>query len=136
MGYLSKARARATSIAWICATLAGLFMTDAATAAPPQTVTAITFIDVIPNQFVAGNEDKAHVLLEKMNADTQAEPGLVSFSILQETAHPNHFTLYEVWKSNQAFETHTQAAHTLEFRNDLQPLIGSPYETLVTTSVH
>jgi quinol monooxygenase YgiN len=117
------------------ATLAGLLAPKAAMAAPSQAVTAVTFIDVIPNQFVAGNEDKAHVLLEKMNADTQGDSGLVSFSILQESAHPNHFTLYEVWKNSQAFESHTQAAHTLEFRNDLQPLIGSPYETLVTTPV-
>ncbi|WP_158601885.1 putative quinol monooxygenase [Pararobbsia silviterrae] len=99
-------------------------------------MTAVTFIDVIPNQFVPGNEDKAQVLLKQMNADTQRDPGLVSFAILQETLHGNHFTLYEVWKDERAFDAHTQAAHTREFRSDLQPLIGSPYETIVTTPAH
>lgn len=111
----------------------GALVSSPVLAAPLPTVTGVTFIDVIPNSFIAGNEDKAQVLLKQMNADTQREPGLVSFSILRETKHGNHFTLIEVWKNEQAFDAHTQADHTRQFRADLQPLIGSPYGTIVTT---
>jgi quinol monooxygenase YgiN len=102
----------------------------------PDPVSAITFIDVIPDQFVPNNEEKAQDLLRVMNADTQKEPGLVSFVILQETLHPNHFTLMEVWKDEKSLGAHALAAHTRKFRTDLQLLIGSPYQTLVTTPMH
>jgi len=60
---------------------------------------------------------------------------LISFTILQEPARPNHFTLLEVWENEKAFDAHELAPHTRAFRNDLQPLIGSPYDTLVTKKV-
>ncbi|WP_131195511.1 putative quinol monooxygenase [Lichenihabitans psoromatis] len=106
---------------------------SAARAAEP--VTVMTYIDAIPDQFVPQNEEKAQVLLKQMNADTQSEPGLVSFTILRETGRPNHFALLEVWKSEGDFATHLAAAHTRKFRNDLQSLIGSPYDTMVTIAM-
>jgi quinol monooxygenase YgiN len=99
-------------------------------------VTAITYIDAIPDQFVPQNEEKARALLKQMNADTQHDPGLVSFTILRETGRPNHFTLLEVWKTDAAFNAHLASAHTRAFRSALQPLIGSPYATFVTRVAH
>jgi quinol monooxygenase YgiN len=105
----------------------------AAQAAEP--VTVMTLIDAIPDQFVPQNEEKAQALLKQMNSDTQGEPGLSSFTILRETVHPNHFALLETWKSEADYGKHLAAAHTRKFRNDLQPLIGSPYDTIVTTAM-
>ena len=99
-----------------------------------EPVTVMTLIDAIPDQFVPQNEEKAQVLLKQMNSDTQGEPGLVSFTILRETVHPNHFALLESWKSESDFAKHLAAVHTRTFRNNLQPLIGSPYDTIVTTA--
>jgi quinol monooxygenase YgiN len=112
-----------------------VMLSTTASAKPVEAVTAITYIDAIPDQFVAGNEEKAQALLRKMNTDTAQEPGLISFTILQEPARPNHFTLLEVWKNEKAFDAHELAPHTRAFRNDLQPLIGSPYDTLVTKKI-
>jgi quinol monooxygenase YgiN len=120
-------RASICSIAILC---------SPAFAKPAAPVTAVTYIDAIPDQFVAGNEEKAQGLLKTMNSDTQKEPGLLSFTVLQEIDRPNHFTLLEVWKNETAFNAHEQAAHTRQFRNDLQPLIGSPYDTLVTKTMN
>ena len=106
---------------------------SAAHAAPP--VTVMTYIDAIPDQFVPQNEEKAQVLLKQMNADTQGEPGLISFTILRETGRPNHFALLEMWNTEADFAKHLAASHTRKFRNDLQPLIGSPYDTIVTTAM-
>jgi quinol monooxygenase YgiN len=108
----------------------------APTASASREVTAITYIDAIPDQFVPQNEEKARALLKQMNADTQHDPGLVSFTILRETGRPNHFTLLEVWKTDAAFNAHLAAAHTRAFRDALQPLIGSPYATFVTRVAH
>jgi quinol monooxygenase YgiN len=97
-----------------------------------DSVTVITYIDSIPDQFIPNNEEKARALVKQMNADTQHDPGLISYIILRETDHPNHFTILEVWKDDAAFNAHELAAHTRKFRNDLQPLIGSPYNILIT----
>ena len=114
-------------------TMVGCGIASAAKAAEP--VTVMTYIDAIPDQFVPQNEEKARVLLRKMNADTQGEPGLISFTILRETGRPNHFALLEVWKSEADFARHLAATHTRQFRDALQPLIGSPYDTVITTAL-
>ena len=106
-----------------------------AVAQAAEPVTVMTLIDAIPDQFVPQNEEKAQALLKQMNSDTQGEPGLSSFTILRETVHPNHFALLETWKSEADYDKHLAAAHTRKFRNDLQPLIGSPYDTIVTTAM-
>jgi quinol monooxygenase YgiN len=116
--------------------IAALLITGAAAtqaSAATEPVTVVTYIDAIPDVFVAQNEEQAQVLLKQMNADTQKEPGLISFTILRETGRPNHFTLLEVWQDEAAFAAHLASPHTRQFRKDLQPHIGSPYDTLVTT---
>jgi quinol monooxygenase YgiN len=114
------------------AVLAAAFSVGHAQARTTEPVTVITYIDAIPDVFVKQNEEKARVLLQQMNTETQKEPGLISFTILRETQRPNHFTILEMWKSEAAFSMHLSAPHTRKFRDDLQPLIGSPYDTLVT----
>lgn len=115
--------------------LAPLAAMAAAPARAAEPVTVMTYIDAVPDQFVPQNEEKAQVLLKQMNADTQGEPGLVSFTVLRETGRPNHFALLEMWGSEADFAKHLSTAHTRKFRKDLQPLIGSPYDTIVTSAV-
>jgi quinol monooxygenase YgiN len=100
-----------------------------------EAVTAITYIDAIPDVFVPNNEEKAQALLKQMNSDSQKDPGLIYYTVLQESARPNHFTILETWTDDAAFSAHQLAAHTREFRNALQLLIGSPYDTIVTKSI-
>jgi len=120
------------SVAAACVIASAIVGSAPARAAGP--VTVVTLIDVIPDVFVPKNEEAAHVVLKKMNADSQSEPGLVSFTVRRETVHGNHFALYEIWKSEADLATHLAVPHTRQFRKDLQPLIGSPYDPLVTTA--
>jgi quinol monooxygenase YgiN len=36
--------------------------------------------------------------------------------------------LFEIWASDRAFDAHNLAAHTQGFRNELAPLLGTPYD--------
>jgi quinol monooxygenase YgiN len=40
----------------------------------------------------------------------------------------NHFQLIEVFRDMRAFDAHVSAAHTMQFRTTLQPLLGAPYD--------
>jgi quinol monooxygenase YgiN len=40
----------------------------------------------------------------------------------------NHFTVIEVWRDQKAFDAHVAAAHTKKYRDDLQPMTGSPLD--------
>jgi len=85
---------------------------------------AVTHVDI------AGRGDvltQATDLIRQFAADSRNDPGLVRFEVLQQDGHPNHFTIYEVWQSRQAFEQHLAAAHTRQFREKLQPMLGSPF---------
>ena len=121
-------------LVFVAAASFAALMVGASAAAYAEPVIAMTYIDAVPDVFVPQNEEKAQALLKQMNADTQGEPGLVSFTVLRETGRPNHFAVLEIWKSDADFAKHLAAAHTRKFRNDLQPLIGSPYDTTVTTA--
>ena len=132
----SKGRTSVIKRLFIVAFGFGILSSGIASAARAvEPVTVMTYIDAVPDQFVPQNEEKARALLRQMNADTQGEPGLISFTILRETGRPNHFALLEVWKSEADFARHLATPHTRKFRDALQPLIGSPYDTVITTAM-
>jgi autoinducer 2-degrading protein len=85
---------------------------------------AVTHVDI------AGRGDvltEATNLIKEFAAASQKDPGVVRFEVLQQDGHPNHFTIYEVWQSRQAFEAHLAAPHSKKFREKLQPMLGSPF---------
>jgi len=67
-------------------------------------------------------------LLQKFAADSRKDPGVVRFELLQDLARKNHFTLVEVWENQKAFDAHLDAEHTKQFREKLQPMLGSPFD--------
>jgi quinol monooxygenase YgiN len=48
--------------------------------------------------------------------------------ILQQVGRPNHFTIVEEWKDNNAYDTHVSAQHTRDFRTSLQSMLGAPFD--------
>jgi quinol monooxygenase YgiN len=40
----------------------------------------------------------------------------------------NHFTIVETWQSQEALDAHAAASHTREYRNAIQPVLGSPLD--------
>jgi quinol monooxygenase YgiN len=83
----------------------------------------ITHVDVDP-QFVS----QALPVLDTFVSESASDPGVQTFALLSQSPTPNHFQLIEVFANRQAFDAHVSAQHTVDFRNDLQPFIGAPYD--------
>ena len=60
--------------------------------------------------------------------DSRNDPGVELFIVISWTPTTNRFQLIEVYRNQRAFDNHIGAAHTIQFRSDLQPFIGAPYD--------
>jgi quinol monooxygenase YgiN len=83
----------------------------------------VTHVDVTPNYAA----DAAN-LLRHYAADSHKDSGSVRFELLGDLSRKNHFTFVSVWENQAAFNAHLEAAHTKEFREKLQPMLGSPFD--------
>ncbi len=88
-----------------------------------QAVYAVTHIDLMPANTAAGV-----AFLKQFRMQTVKEPGCVRFEVLQQEGRPNHLTLVGVWKDQKAFDAHDSSAWTKKLREQMQPLIGSPWD--------
>jgi quinol monooxygenase YgiN len=95
----------------------------AASALHAQQVYVVTHIDLMSTGVPAGIP-----LLSQFAAATLKEPNCIRFEVLQQDGRPNHLTIVAVWKDRKAFDAHDSAPYTREFREKLQPLIGSPWD--------
>ena len=98
-----------------------LLMASAAHAQEP--VYAVTHIDLMPANVPAGI-----AAMKQFAVETTKEKSCVRFEILQQDGRPNHLTLVGIWKDQKAFDAHDSAPYTKEFREKMQPLIGSPWD--------
>jgi quinol monooxygenase YgiN len=60
--------------------------------------------------------------------ESRKEAGVVRFEVLQQTNRPNHFSVIEIWKDQDAYNRHITAAHTRNFREKLMPMSGALYD--------
>jgi quinol monooxygenase YgiN len=112
--------------------LAGMVSLSACSPKPANAVSSsdasknvfiVTHIDVMPN-FSGG----ANQAIQKYAADSRKDTGAISMEGLVQDGRPNHFTIVETWQSRAAFEAHSGQAHTREFRETLQPMLGAPFD--------
>jgi quinol monooxygenase YgiN len=82
----------------------------------------VTHVDLTPNYTADGVP-----LLQKFAADSRKDPGVLRFDLLQE-GRKNHLAIVSVWENQAAFDAHVEAAHTKQFREKLQPMLGSPFD--------
>jgi quinol monooxygenase YgiN len=90
---------------------------------PMDKLFVVTHVDLTPNYEADGVK-----LLQQFAAESRHDPGVVRFELLQDNGRKNHFTLVEVWENQKAFEGHESAEHTKNFREKLQPMLGSPFD--------
>jgi quinol monooxygenase YgiN len=83
----------------------------------------VTHIDVTPNYTVDATK-----LLQTFAADSHKDKGMVRFELLQDVGRKNHFAIVEVWANHAAFDAHLAADHSKQFREKLQPMLGSPFD--------
>jgi quinol monooxygenase YgiN len=86
-------------------------------------VYVVTHIDLTPNNTAAGV-----VVIRQYAAPTLKEKSCTRFEALQQDGRPNHVTLVAIWKDRKAFDAHDGAPWTKQFREKIQPLIGSPWD--------
>jgi quinol monooxygenase YgiN len=86
-------------------------------------VYVVTHVDIIPPQAAAGTK-----LVEQYIVDARKDPGLVRIEAASEISRGNHISIVEVWQDKKAFDEHVAAAHTRQFRQQLDPMLGSPYD--------
>jgi quinol monooxygenase YgiN len=67
-------------------------------------------------------------VLKPLAEASRGESGNIRFDVLQQPTRPNHFTVIEVWQGAKAYDAHTSASHTREFREKFQAMTGALYD--------
>jgi len=100
----------------------------ATAATEPRSVYVIAHVDVAPDPRVAP-------MLARLAEAARKEPGNLRFDVVQHTMRANHFTVIEHWRDHQALDAHVAAQGTRQYRDELQPLTGSPLDERVYEAV-
>lgn len=84
---------------------------------------AVTHVDFIPPK-----KDEGIAALQALVEPSRKEAGNLRYDALQQASRPNHETLVEIWRDQNALDAHLVSAHMKEFRNRLLPMSGSLYD--------
>jgi quinol monooxygenase YgiN len=95
-------------------------------AAGKNAVVVVSHVDI-----GGGGQVDVPAMLRKLAEASRAEPQCLRFDVTQHTARANHFTVVEVWADQQALDRHAAAAHTKQYRDEVQPVAGSPLDERV-----
>ncbi len=87
------------------------------------TLYVVTHVDLTPNYLADGTK-----LLQQFASDSRKDKGVVRFELLDDIARKNHFTIVGVWENQAAFDAHLESSHAKQFREKLQPMLGSPFD--------
>ena len=83
----------------------------------------VTHVDVIPTF-----TNSATNLLLKYRLDSLKDAGAKRVQILQQVGRPNHYSVVEEWDNQHSYDVHVGAASSKEFRANLQPMLGAPFD--------
>jgi quinol monooxygenase YgiN len=83
----------------------------------------VTHADLLGPNVPAGKK-----LLQQYVADSRKDKGSIRIEVYEQVSRLNHHMIVEVWESQQAYDAHIASAHTVQFRHELDPMLGSPYD--------
>jgi quinol monooxygenase YgiN len=84
----------------------------------------VTHVDVPPPR-----KDETEVLLQKLVKESRNDAGNVRYDVFRQNApRTNHFTVFAAWSDASAFASNQAAPHTRQFRENLGPMLGAPYD--------
>jgi len=84
----------------------------------------VTHVDVPPPR-----KEETEVLLRALADDSRRGEGNIRYDIFQQNApRTNHFTVFAIWKDENAFASYEMAPNTRKFREALGPMLGAPYD--------
>jgi quinol monooxygenase YgiN len=81
-------------------------------------------------------DQKVPPLLKRLAEMSRQDEGNIRFDVLQHTMRANHFTVIETWQTEKALDAHVAAAHTRQYRDEVQPMTGSPLDERVYKAVN
>jgi quinol monooxygenase YgiN len=96
-----------------------------------EPITIVSHVDIKPDAYMPQAEENSWRLFRAEAAATKQDAGLVSYVVLQETDATNHFTIVETWRDAKAYEMHVGSRHTVQFRDEIQPFLGSPFDSRI-----
>ncbi len=83
----------------------------------------VTHVDIVPPNTATGTK-----LVQQYVADSRKDKGIVQIEASAQISRVNHISIVEVWQNQKAFDEHVAAAHTRQFRQQIDPMLGSPYD--------
>jgi quinol monooxygenase YgiN len=86
-------------------------------------------VDVVPAASAAASK----LLLAQRNAVLAA--GGLGFEAAVQADRPNHFAVHEIWISRAAYETYAATAAGKDFRRQLDPIKGAPFDDRFLTGM-
>jgi quinol monooxygenase YgiN len=120
----------AGAVAAITMTLVGCAASVVGNAPAGSPVTVVAHLDV-----ARAGLDRAQGYLRDYVLASEHQPGALRMQLLQQVAASNHFTLVEVWASDDAYEAHIASPEVRAFHARLDPLLGSPHDERIFTSI-
>jgi quinol monooxygenase YgiN len=96
-----------------------------------EPLTIVSHVDIKPDAYMPQSEENSWRLFRAETAATKQDAGLVSYTVLQEIGATNHFTIVETWRDAKAYEIHVGSKHTVQFRDEIQPFLGSPFDSRI-----
>jgi quinol monooxygenase YgiN len=91
--------------------------------APAGAFHVLMHIDVLPDG--AGATRQALVAQKTL---IMAAPGALAFEAASQIGRPNHFAVFETWKSRAAYEAYAASAAGQDLRVQLNPFKGAPFD--------
>jgi quinol monooxygenase YgiN len=105
------------------AALSALLLLAGVPASAQDRLYVVTYVDLMPNY-----ADDGAKVLETYASDCRKEKTIVRFELFHDIGRKNHFTMVGAWENRAAFDAHLAADHTRQFREKLQPMLGSPLD--------
>jgi len=84
---------------------------------------AVAHVDILPTSVPAGTK-----LVQEYVAESRKDKGAVRIEAYAQISRLNHLTLVEVWQNQKAYDEHVAAEHTRQFHQQLDPILGSPFD--------
>jgi quinol monooxygenase YgiN len=86
-----------------------------------EAVYAVTYIDMSTDWILQGGG-----LLKGYRDQSRKEADNLEFTVLQETARPNRFAIFEGWKDQATFDAHAKGANAYQFNFILEAIRNAP----------
>jgi len=87
----------------------------------PGAVYAVTYIDLSTDWILQGGG-----LIKEFRDQSRKETDNLEFTVVQETARPNRFVIFEGWKDQATFDAHAKGANASKFSFILEAIRNAP----------